>query len=185
MDPASIDFKANMDALNNFMRDRGLPKTLKVALRTFFHNSRKLQQVQSESHLVAMMSPLMQSTVALQANKDWLDRIWYLRSEWYYGGDSETVHSAFVACLAQKMIAQGLIAQERVAGGLLCIVNRGLAIKRWRFMSVGKVGAACSRYPQQRTRPHIPPSAPHTHPPSSHPPSSHPPSHPPTFPPTL
>ena len=75
MDPASVDFKANMDLLNSFMRDRGLPASLRIELRTYFHNSRKLQRAAQEGHLVTMMSPLMQSTVALQANKSWLDRI--------------------------------------------------------------------------------------------------------------
>merc|ERR1719473_1825267 len=122
LDPASIEFKANMDALNLFMRERGLPKSLKVALRTYFHNSRRLQRLNSETHLISMMSPLMQSTVALQANKDWLDRIWYLRAEWYAESEASLVHSAFVAGLAQKMVPSAHVGQERLAGGLLCIV---------------------------------------------------------------
>lgn len=138
MDPHSIEFKGHMDSLNEFMRDRGLPKTLKVALRTFFHNSRYLQKVQGQGQLIEMMSPLMQSTVALQANKAWLDQIWYLRAPWYAVSDAENMHSAFVACVAQKMVACAMIGQERVAGGLLCIVQRGLAIKRWRFISKNK-----------------------------------------------
>ena len=138
LDPAAIEFKANIDALNVFMRERGLPKTLKVALRTYFHNSRRLQRLTQDNNLISLMSPLMQSTVALQANKDWLDRIWYLRSEWYSDSDAERIHSAFIAALAQKLMPSAHVGQERIAGGLLCIVNRGLAIKRWRFLSPGK-----------------------------------------------
>lgn len=141
MDPASIDFKSNMDSLNMFMRERGLPRSLKIALRTYFHNSRRLHRAHAEGHLIGMMSPLMQSTVALQANKSWLDRIWFLRADWYTG-DSQLVHSAFVASISQKLKTQACIGQERVAGGLLCIVNRGLAIKSWRFRSAGG-GAGC------------------------------------------
>jgi len=138
MDPASIDFKSNMDSLNMFMRERGLPRSLKIALRTYFHNSRRLHRAHADGHLIGMMSPLMQSTVALQANKSWLDRIWFLRADWYTG-DSQLVHSAFVASISQKLKTQACIGQERVAGGLLCIVNRGLAIKSWRFRSAGNI----------------------------------------------
>ena len=109
-----------------------------VALRTYFHNSRRLQRLTQDNNLISLMSPLMQSTVALQANKDWLDRIWYLRSEWYSDSDAERIHSAFIAALAQKLMPSAHVGQERIAGGLLCIVNRGLAIKRWRFLSPGK-----------------------------------------------
>ena len=80
MDPAGAEFQANMDALNTFMRERKLPKTLKVALRQYFHNARKLHDSATENHLISMMSPLMQSTVALQANRDWLERVWFLRT---------------------------------------------------------------------------------------------------------
>ena len=146
MDPAAVDFKANMDALNAFMRERGLPKSLKVELRTYFHNSRKLQRADHEANLLSMMSPLLQSTVALQANQAWLSRIWFLKPDWYKAGGSpgrpapaELVHSSFVASLAMQLKAVACIGQERVAGGMLCIVNRGLAIKRWRFLSAGKV----------------------------------------------
>ena len=90
MDPHGDEFKANMDSLNAFMRERGLPRSLKVALRTYFHNSRRLQRAHTERHLVEMMSPLMASTVALQANKTWLDHIWFLRAEWHVG-DAELV----------------------------------------------------------------------------------------------
>jgi len=137
MDPAAIEFKANMDSLNVFMRERGLPKSLKVELRTFFHNSRKLQQAAQEANLISMMSPLMQATVALQANQAWLNRIWFLRVE-YYAGAAERAHSSFVAAIAQKLTPSAHVTQERVAGGLLCIVNRGLAIKRYRMFSSGK-----------------------------------------------
>lgn len=138
MDPSSIEFQANMDALNQFMHDRGLPKTLKVELRKYFHSARQLMRASQDTHVIAMMSPLMQSTVALQANAVWLDKIWYLRSDWYKG-DAEMSHASFVATVAQKLEASAYVTQERVAGGLMCIVSRGLAIKRWRFMSAGKV----------------------------------------------
>jgi len=139
MDPAANEFKANMDNLNAFMRDRGLPQSLKKALRTYFHNSRSMQRQQSDSHVINMMSPLMQATVALQANQSWLNRIWFLRADWYQGFDADRTHSSFVAAIAQKLKASAYIAQERVAGGMLYIVHRGLAIKRWRMISRGKV----------------------------------------------
>ena len=41
--------------------------------------------------------------------------------------------------IAQKLEQKAFIGQERMAGGLLYIVNRGLAIKNWRCVSRGKV----------------------------------------------
>lgn len=38
-----------------------------------------INQVNGDSDLLARMSPLLQSTVALTANKRWLDRIWFFR----------------------------------------------------------------------------------------------------------
>ena len=140
MDPASIEFKANMDALNQFMNDRGLPRTLKTELRKYFHNSRSLMRVAQDQHVISLMSPLMQSTVALQANSVWLNRIWFLRSDWYKMDPSAAAtHASFIASIAQKLEPSSYVTQERVAGGLMCIVARGLAIKRYRFMSAGKV----------------------------------------------
>ena len=62
----------------------------------------------------------------------------FLREGWYTGS-SDIAHASFIACIAQKLGASAYVTQERVAGGLLCIVKRGLAIKRWRFLSAGKV----------------------------------------------
>ena len=45
-----------------------------------------------------------------------------------------------MTCIVLELSAH--VAQERVAGGVLCIVMRGLAIKKWRFMSAGKVRGA-------------------------------------------
>ena len=88
----------------------GLPKSLKVALRTYFHNSRQLQSRSNDHLIIGLLSPMMQSTVALQANKVWLDKVSFLRADWYYpkdkahpygeaprGCEAGMVHSSFIA----------------------------------------------------------------------------------------
>ena len=39
LDPHGVMFRNRMDGLNFFMRERGLPKSLKVELRSYFCNS--------------------------------------------------------------------------------------------------------------------------------------------------
>ena len=73
--------------------------------------------------------------MALTANSAWLDRIAYFKVSEH---DSPT-QKAFIAKVALKLHPRAYVAQERMPAGLLCIIRRGLVIKRWRFMAAGKV----------------------------------------------
>ena len=69
-----------MDNLNYFMRERQLPKEMRVTLRDFFSSARKVHQTTDDAYLLNKMSPLLQGTVAVAASKRWLDQVRSLAS---------------------------------------------------------------------------------------------------------
>ena len=138
LDPSAGQFHMIMDNLNRYMRERGLSHSLKVALRTYFHNSRQMSHEQRCGDVVGLMSPLMASTVALAVNRTWLERVWWLRSS-YHSGDANDMHAAFVAAISMKLTMHAYVSQERVPTGILCILRRGLVCRRWAIISKGKV----------------------------------------------
>ena len=77
MDPHGLQFRTRMDHLNYFMRERRLPKEMREELREFLHQSRQVKRVEDDAGLLAMMSPGLQGSVAIQANNAWLEKIWY------------------------------------------------------------------------------------------------------------
>ena len=62
------------------MRERELPREMRITLRDYFTNARNVHAVSGDSDLLAKMSPLLQGTVACRANKPWLDQIWFMRN---------------------------------------------------------------------------------------------------------
>ena len=71
LNPNNIMFENTMDSLNYFMRERELPRPMRITLREFFTNARRVHQVNDDSELLDKMSPLLQGTVALAANRQW------------------------------------------------------------------------------------------------------------------
>ena len=136
MDPEGVAFRTNLDALNYFMRDRNLPQQERVALREYFHSSRKLQYSKQEAELLELMSPKQQGEVALRATQGWLERVWYLRPS---PNENPYDHRSFVAAIAMKLVTKAFVTQERIGAGSLYILQRGLAVRRWRFLNAGKV----------------------------------------------
>mgnify|MGYP001333030335 CR=1 FL=1 len=76
LDPNSVLYQTTMDQLNYFMRERGLPKAMRMTLREYFSNARRVHQLNDDGDLLEKMSPLLQGTVALTAYKQWIDHIW-------------------------------------------------------------------------------------------------------------
>lgn len=134
LDPDSVQYQNDMDKLNFFMRDRALPKGLRFKLRDFFASSRGIRQRGKDQELLKMMSPLLQCTVALEANKVWLEQVWYLSGI----GDYEEGQK-FLAYLCKKLGLCGYSQNERLPLGQLYILTRGVVVRNWRFLGVGKV----------------------------------------------
>ena len=76
LNPNTLEFHNTMDQLNYFMRERGLPRGMRLTLRDYFSSARRIHQLNDDSELLDKMSPLLQGTVALAANKQWIDKIW-------------------------------------------------------------------------------------------------------------
>lgn len=134
LDPNAIAYQNTMDSLNYFMRERELPRQMRMALRDFFTNAKRVHQLNDDGDLLDRMSPLLQGTVALAANKKWLDVVWYFR------GIQNTSNGAeFVASLAKALVIRSYVSHERLPVGQLYILSRGLVVKMWRFLGTGRV----------------------------------------------
>lgn len=140
-DPRAVSFRTTMDALNMFMRDRGLPRASRIWIRSYFHKIRHLQTsvVDEEQNLLSMMSPIMQSSVSLASHEKWLAKIWFLAPDPDCDINEMHDHRAFIAKVSQRLTSHCYVATEQLRHGPLYIVKRGLAIRRMKFLSSGDV----------------------------------------------
>ena len=134
LDPNSVNYQNTMDSLNYFMRERELPRAMRMTLRDFFANAKRVHQLNDDSDLLDKMSPLLQGTVALAANQKWLNTVWYFRDIGLVSNGSD-----FIALLAKCLVIRSFVGHERLPVGQLYIVRRGLLVKMWRFLGSGKV----------------------------------------------
>jgi CRP-like cAMP-binding protein len=134
LDPNTVIFQNTMDQLNYFMRERELTRPMRMTLRDYFTAARRVHQLNDDGDLLDKMSPMLQGTVALAANKKWLYKIWYLRD----CGEAQS-GSDFIASVAKLLVIRSFVGHERVPVGQLYILRRGLVVKMWRFLNVGKV----------------------------------------------
>lgn len=134
LDPNSVAYQNTMDSLNYFMRERELPRTMRMTLRDFFANAKRVHQLNDDCDLLDKMSPLLQGTVALAANHKWLNTVWYFRDIGSIANGTD-----FIALLAKCLVIRSYVGHERLPVGQLYIVRRGLLVKMWRFLGSGKV----------------------------------------------
>ena len=128
LNPNAVLFQTTMDQLNHFMRQRRLPREMRMRLRDFFSSARRVHQVTGDAELLAKMSPLLQGTVACCANKPWLDQIWFLRDL-----DTTREERDFVADLSMKLRVAAFVSDERLPLGQLYILCKGMVVRLWRF----------------------------------------------------
>ena len=57
MDPDATAFHNALDALNLFMKERGLDPQLRVRLRQYYHNSRQMTSANGSNVLLSARSP--------------------------------------------------------------------------------------------------------------------------------
>ena len=124
LNPNGVLYHNMMDSLNYFMRERSLPAPMRITLREYFQNARRVHQVTDDSALLHRLTPLLQGTVALAANKQWLDHVWYFRSL----GDSRDGRE-FIASIAKMLVIRAYVAHERLPIGQLYVLRRGLVVK--------------------------------------------------------
>lgn len=134
LDPGNVAYKVTMDQLNHFMRERELPREMRMMLRSYFEAARQVHRSDAHSALLAQMSPLLQGSVAWKANKPWLDKVWFLREL-----HSSREEREFIAELSMKMQVHAYVASERVPIGQLNVLRKGMCVRLWRFLGVNAV----------------------------------------------
>ena len=134
LNPNRVLYENTMDQLNYFMRQRALPRSMRMTLREFFTQARRINQMNEDGDLLEKMSPLLQGSVALAANKEWVTQIWFLRDI-----NFTLKGTFFIAGLAKALILRNYVANERLPIGQLYILRRGLCVKMWRFLQQKKV----------------------------------------------
>ena len=114
---------------------------MRMALRDFFMSARKIHQMNDDGALLDQLSPLLRGTVALAANKQWIDHVWYLRklTELRPGTRGYREGTEFLSGVAKAIVVRNYVGHERMPIGQLYILCRGFVVKNWRFMGVGKV----------------------------------------------
>jgi len=80
------------------------------------------------------MSPLLQGRVAVEANRQWLERVWYLA--WLPDTRDTT---EFIATLAKALNVHAYVVKERAPIGQLYILRKGMCVKNWNFLRSGRV----------------------------------------------
>ena len=82
------------------------------------------------------MSPLLQCTVAMEANKRWIRAVWYLTKVEELpplnGGN-------LIMKLSRCIKIRCFITTERMPLGQLYILGRGVVVKNWHFLGIGRV----------------------------------------------
>ena len=134
LDPNSILYHTTMDHLNYFMRERELPKEMRLTLRDYFESARAVHQVSGDAELLAKMSPLLQGTVACRANKPWLDQVWFLKNL-----NQSREEREFIAELSMRMHISAYISNERMPIGQLYVLRKGMVVRLWRFLGPNSV----------------------------------------------
>jgi len=134
LNPTLVQHRNTMDTLNYFMRERHLPKDMRLMLREYFQNARNVLEGNNDEDLLAMMSPLLKGTVAIAANSIWLTQIWFLN-----GLGLTRLEKDFVAALAMQLQLAAFIVDERMPIGQLYVLRRGMVVKLYRFLGKGRV----------------------------------------------
>ena len=56
--------------------ERGLQRSLRIRLRAFLTQSRRINQLNDDTELLEKFSPMLQGQIALAAHHEWLGQIW-------------------------------------------------------------------------------------------------------------
>lgn len=138
LNPYQVFFHNNMDRLNLYLRDKGLPKPLRLQAREYFENARGVHAAAHDASLLAQMSPLLRGEIALSANSGWIEQVWFLRGIGT-GANASFEEREFIVRLSAALEPQAFLYQERLPLGLLYILRKGVVVKLWRFIKAGRV----------------------------------------------
>lgn len=129
LDPEGDQFTSTMGELNRMMNLEGLPKEMRIRLREYFQQTLHIRRTERRRQLLQLMSPSLQSEVAWQVSKLWLEQVWFLRG----------APVAFMVQLAMRLSPQVFAPAEIAPIGDLYIVSRGLALYGGKVYGQGKL----------------------------------------------
>ena len=129
LNPELAEFRNRMDELNSFMRRQHLKNELQQRLREYFHQTHHLRIAAKQRELITLMSDSLQSEVAWSCNRQWLQRVSFLREA------PLPFLVQLALCLTPHVFAPG----EVIPVGRLYIINRGLAVLGPRLLGSGRV----------------------------------------------
>ena len=134
LNPSRVNYETTMDRLNFYMRERRLPRPMRQQLRDFLSSAHYVHQQSDDRTLLSKLSPLLQGTVAVAANKRWLNVVPFLRQ---LGRTRE--EREFIAAIAMQLDLNAFVSNERIPLGRMYILRKGMVVRMWRFLGPGRV----------------------------------------------
>jgi len=129
LDPAQIEYRQTIDALNYFCREQVLPSDLRVRLREYFRNTAHVIRAQRYDVLLDKMSVRLRGDTAFRMCEFRLRQVPYLMHP--------DVEPEFLCSLALKFTTRVYSHLERVPCHDLFIVERGVIAKHGKLGAVG------------------------------------------------
>lgn len=116
MDQAGNEFQASMDHLNVYMEEVRLPHGLRVDLRRYFQNSRKIYKHKFNQRVMTQMSPGLRKTFCLYVHQKWINSIKF------FNHPDEPENESFCAAIALVMEMEAFPPSEvcRITAEFIC-----------------------------------------------------------------
>ena len=126
-DPATLEFKQDMDSLNYFLADMSMPHELRRRAREYLRNKRDLYKKTSYNTLMDILSPELRMDMVLEMSGEMLKHVWYLCD----------LEPECLVELSLKMSRAVYAPREKIPADRLCILMRGVAAKAGNILTVG------------------------------------------------
>lgn len=135
-DPDEILWRQNNDALNYMMADTKLPKPVRMEVRRFFRNAKKMLKRRSYDTLIAgCLSKEMQGDVRFLISMPLLRGVWWLRACEEGAGEEGR---QFLEDLSTKLTREAFAPKEKIeAHDTFFIVTSGMANRGGNFLGRG------------------------------------------------
>jgi potassium voltage-gated channel Eag-related subfamily H protein 7 len=135
-DPATSEYQANVDLLNDYMEEIKLPKSQRTKLREYFTHCKQIFRMKYFHDVLENMSPELQGEVAKHTHGSWLYEIPF------FNADKEEERDRFLVSVALALVPKAFGPNEMVyrEGDMaisMFIVQRGLAACNGRVLSSG------------------------------------------------
>ena len=142
MDEATAKFQQRMDALQYYIKENRIPKSLKYRLREYFYHTRELQRAQHYNELLSLMTPTLRGEVAVLANGEWIRKVPFFNPKLKSGEELGDELFKFITEVTMKLTIESFAPNELVitAGGRghqMYIIRKGVVGSHGRIMGSG------------------------------------------------